>query len=134
MSHVKRQLPGWHVGGAVTILAALGGPPMAQCLELSLLPGIDPADFERHVLKEVFPAFKILRRNVRGHRHKLLKLEGAAPAPRYVWVTLVDLVGPTPATAGQGPTDLVSSLDVTEVSHLVRKFATVAAFTEVTPG
>jgi hypothetical protein len=107
---------------------------MAQCFELSLLPGTDPVEFESVLWKEVFPHFKILRRNVRGHEHRLLKLDGPNPSPRYVWLVFVSLVGSTPQTAGKGPTQLASNLDWSdEIAKIVEKYATVAAFSEITP-
>lgn len=107
---------------------------MAQCFELTLRPGANADDFERLLWQEVFPKFIILRRTVRGQTHRLLKLVGPDSSPRYIWLVLVDLVGATPETAGEGPTVLASDLDwLSEASRLVEKFATVATFSEVTP-
>jgi len=105
---------------------------MAQCYELSLLPGANPAEFESFLWKEVFPQFKVLRRNVRGWHHRLLKLDGSESSPRYVWIVLVDLFGSTPETSSKGPTSLASGLNWTdEIAKTVKSYATVASFGEV---
>jgi hypothetical protein len=105
---------------------------MAQCFELTLLSGTNADDFERFLWKEVFPKFEILRRNVRGTTHRLLKLVGADSPPRYIWLVFTDLVGSTPETAGQGPEVLASNIDwLSAAAQLVANFATISTFTEV---
>src|SRR5215467_14180150 len=105
---------------------------MAQCFELSLLPGVNASDFENVMSTQVFPHFQILRRNVRGTVHRLLKIEGDPAELRYIWLVFVDLVGDTPQTAGEGPEVLASGLNwLGEASQQLSKFATVSSFSEV---
>jgi hypothetical protein len=105
---------------------------MAQCFEFTLLPGASPAVFEQVLRQEVFPKFRVLRRNVRGQANRLLKVEAGDGPPRYIWLVFVHLVGSTPETAGSGPTQLATKLDWLEgISALVEPHATVAAFSEV---
>jgi hypothetical protein len=106
---------------------------MAQCFELTLLPGANPVVFEQFLRHEVFPKFRVLRRSVRGQANRLLKVESADGPTRYIWLVFVHLVGSTPETAGSGPTQLATKLDWLEgISALVKEQATVAAFSEVT--
>jgi hypothetical protein len=105
---------------------------MAQCFELTLLPGASAVAFEQFLRDEVFPKFRVLRRNVRGQENRLLKLDSADGCPRYIWLVFVHLVGSTPETAGAGPTQLATRLEWLEgISEAVKDHATVAAFTEV---
>jgi hypothetical protein len=84
--------------------------------------------------KRSFPQFRVLRRNVRGQGHRLLRLHGSDGLPRYMWLVFVSLVGSTPETAGHGPTVLASGLDSTDdVATAMKPFATVASFREVKP-
>lgn len=107
---------------------------MAQCFELSLLPGVNPSEFETFLWKELFPKFTVLRRNARGQEHRLLKLDGSDPSPRYVWLVFVTLFGSTPETSSKGPTVLASGLDWTgDIATAVKAFATVTSFREVKP-
>jgi hypothetical protein len=105
---------------------------MAQCFELSLLPGTDPTAFETFLWKEVFPKFTVLRRNVHGQEHRLLKLDDPGSSPRYVWLVFVTLFGSTPETSSKGPTVLASGLDWTaKIATIVKPYATVAGFSEI---
>ena len=107
---------------------------MAQCFELTLLPGVSAVAFEQFLRDEVFPKFRVLRRNVRGQDNRLLKLDSSNGSARYIWLVFVHLVGSTPETAGAGPTQLATRLEWLEgIAEAVKEHATVAAFTEVTP-
>jgi hypothetical protein len=107
---------------------------MAQCFELSLLPGVNASDFEKVMSTQVFPNFQVLRRNVRGTVHRLLKIDGSPAELRYIWLVFVDLVGDTPETAGEGPEVLGAGFNwLGEASQRLAKFATVSrSFSEVT--
>src|SRR4029077_20117467 len=108
---------------------------MAQCFELSLHPGINPAEFEGFLWKEVFPHFRVFRRNVRHQEHRLLKRDSTDETSRYLWMVFVSLVGSTPQTAGDGPTELASGLDwLGDIAEAVKQYATVMTYTEVTVG
>jgi hypothetical protein len=106
----------------------------SQCYELTLLSGVDTAEFEKFLTEEIFPHFEILRRNVRGTIHRLLKVDQSDGAPSYLWLVFALLVGNTPETAGSGPTVLAwdGAIDwLDAVSQKLTPFATVTSFTEV---
>jgi len=76
--------------------------------------------------------FTVLRRNVHGQEHRLLKLDDPGASPRYVWLVFVTLFGSTPETSSKGPTVLASGLDWTDkITNIVKPYATVAAFSEI---
>src|SRR4029078_3453393 len=105
---------------------------MAQCFELSLLPGTDPTAFETFLWKEVFPKFTVLRRNVHGQDRRRLKLDDPGASPRYVWLVFVTLFGSTPETSSKGPTVLASGLDLTDkITNIVKASATLRAVNEI---
>ena len=108
---------------------------MAQCFELSLLSGIEESTFEKAAFTEVFPNLQILRRNVRGTAHRLLKLDGTHSGHRkYIWLVFTLLVGSTPETAGEGPEVLASDLSfIDTASQLFAKYATISSFEEIQP-
>ena len=108
---------------------------MAQCIELTLLPDINESDFEKAVFVEVFKKLAVLRRNVRGTLHRLLKQDGKDGSQRkYIWLVVVSLVGATPETAGEGPDVLASDLKfLDEAARLLAEWATIASFTEIVP-
>jgi hypothetical protein len=107
---------------------------MAQCFEITLLAGVDTSAFERFLMSDFFPKFTIFRRNVRSTGHRLLKLDDAGSAPRYVWLVFADLVGSTPETAGRGPTVLAGDLDwLDSAAEALARFGSVRRFDEV-PG
>jgi hypothetical protein len=71
---------------------------------------------------------------VHGQEHRLLKLAGADPSPRYVWLVFVTLFGSTPETSSKGPTVLASGLGLDwtdKIATIVKPYATVAAFSEI---
>jgi|SRR6187399_2697548 len=106
---------------------------MAQCFEISLLPGVKSSEFEKAAFTQVFPKLLILRRNVRATNHRLLKVEGADSAhQKYIWLVFTSLVGNTPETAGQGPDVLASDMTfIDEASKLLAKYGKISTFTEV---
>ena len=108
---------------------------MTQCFELLLLPGVEPGDFEKAVLTEVFPELIIFHRKVRNTVHRLFRKDTTNPGQTsYIWLVFADLVGGTPETAGEGPEVLASDLVfLVRAAELLAKFATISIFNEVMP-
>jgi len=105
---------------------------MAQCFELSLLPGVKDSDFEKDVVTDIFPKLQILRRTVRDTTHRLFKVDGADAGQKYIWLVFASLVGSTPETAGEGPDVLASDLQfIEEASKLFEKSAKLSVFNEI---
>jgi hypothetical protein len=108
----------------------------SQILKLTLLPGIDPAAFERKLREEILPGVEILRRNVAGTSHRLFR--GAATGPdasTYVWLVFTKLVGSTPETAGEGPVVLAETeLPVAKLAPALAGLATLTVLGEIETG
>ncbi len=76
----------------------------APILKLTLLPGVDPAVFERMLKETILPKVQIVRRTVKATLHRVFRSDACTPdASIYVWLVFTQLVGSTPETAGEGP-------------------------------
>jgi hypothetical protein len=105
----------------------------AQILKLMLLPGVNPADFERTLKETIFPRVQIEDRSVAATYHRVFRSNVAGPdSSSYTWLVFTKLVGPTPDTAGEGPVVLCElPLPVAQIANYVAKFATVTPVDEI---
>ena len=107
----------------------------SQILKLTLLPGVDPAAFERKLREEILPGVEILRRNVAGTSHRLFRAASGPDASTYVWLVFTKLVGSTPETAGEGPVVLAETeLPVAKFAPALAGLATLTVLGEIETG
>jgi hypothetical protein len=121
--------------GALDIASREDVAMTSQIVKLTLLPGVDPAAFERKLREEILPEVEILRRNVAGTSHRLFRAASGPDASTYVWLVFTKLVGSTPETAGEGPVVLAETeLPVAKFAPALAGLATLTVLDEIETG